>query len=591
MFAIRINSLLSTFFSFITSFCISFSPSFLESATPTPEGLIVKRIQSHLLIQDPTSACKEANDALKIYPQNEHLLEAYIKSLAKTGNEKDMMLVWERYASSCPTAYKNRELLEDMAWAVITQGSTSSLPLIRIMGLLGAFFAQDAKGVDVLHRSLHDTSSLVRAVGVELSGNLNDAKLCDEVLRLLREESVWKVRLQVIKAIGKMKISIAKPELIAIVADDRNMAEEKVAAIQALVHLLDTAERAEVVKLATSDRAGLRMLACQLVEHFELNRDLDCIVPLLKDHSCDVRASALKVLGKLRIRNYQGTPVIRVVEAMLNDPDTTTAITAAWVLTLNDLQQGQKAFTKWLKHDNRDVRIQAAAALGACGKYAFPLLLTVFRESSDPYVRMNLALSLIGQQKSTEDACTALYEGLINVEDRWMWKDYDFCRALSPSNLKYIDAGDDHPEAASQLVHLDILNIIAIMKCPKAQEAVAQFLQQKTWGITGMASALLLTEGDEEALDLVTNMLNHPEHKVRVQSALILALWGRDEKVIAILQGAYRDGDRDLKEKILEGIGHVGAQSSIPFLLDKLKEHHQSLRIIAASALLQCLYH
>ncbi|HRD55298.1 MAG TPA: HEAT repeat domain-containing protein, partial [Parachlamydiaceae bacterium] len=58
-----------------------------------------------------------------------------------------------------------------------------------------------------------------------------------------------------------------------------------------------------------------------------------------------------------------------------------------------------------------------------------------------------------------------------------------------------------------------------------------------------------------------------------------------------VLQDFYAQADREMKERILEGIGRIGSSASIPFLVECLKEPFQSLRVIAASSLLQVLYH
>lgn len=555
------------------------------------EEQILKRVHAYLLIQDPNAACDEAAAALKQYPESSKLWEADVQALAKLGNEKAMVAAWNRYAQLDSKAYENRELLEQMAWGVIANGGNSSSPLIRTVALVGAFFGQDAKGVDILCEHLRDSNSSVRAAAVQLSAQLLDAKLCDTVLSQLRDEKVWKVRLALIKAAGAMQIVQAKGYLTGIVADSNSTAEEQAAAIQALVQLLDTVEREDVAKSAGSDRAGLRLLACHAVEHFALERDLDYIMPLLQDHCSEVRAAALQTLGALRIPVFNGIPISKLAQGMLNDPDTMVGMTAAWVLTLLNPVAGQQAFKQWLGHDRSEIRIQAAAGLKACGKYGFPLALEAFRQSHDPYVRMNLAIGLIGQRVAVDEACEELKVGLATIKDRMMWQEKGFFRALAPSDLRYADAHDENPETVSQLVQLDILNLLAIMKCSQAQEAIAAFLQQKTWGVTGLASALLLTEGDTEAITLVTNMMSHPAPKVRVQAALVLALWGRGEDAIAVLLRAYATADRELKEMILEGIGRVGAVSTIPFLVERLQEPAQSLRIIAASALLQSLYH
>lgn len=571
------------------------SSAFLLIMTPTlisgTTNNTIERVQAHLLVQDYSSAVKEANTALQNFPKDELLWEVYIQSLSKTGNEKEMIDAWSHYAAINPKAYENRELLELMSWGILDQGANSTLPIIRVLSMLGAFFAQDAKGVSLLNAHLKDSNSQVRAVTVELVSHLRDAQLCDTVLKMVREEQVWKVRLMLIKAIGSMKISSAKPDLIAIVADDHSTAEEKAHAIESLVHLLDTAERSEVHKLAKSSRSGLRILACEIVAHFTLQRDLDLMTHLLQDHSSEVRMAALIAIGRLNESSYNGKSIATMSEGMLKDPNIKVQIAAAWLLTLHDKMRGQQAFLPFLSHNNKDIRILASAALASCGKYSLPLSKQVFGNNQDPYVKMNLAIALIGQREATEEATKALYEGFNSSQERWMWKETEFGRALAQSDVKYTISEDEHPEAIHQLAQLEILNIIAMMKHPKAQEVLTRFLQEKTWGITGAAAALLLTECDESAQEIVLKLLDHPSHKVRIQAALILSIWGRDEKAIVVLQEGYVNADRDMKIKILEGIARIGSQTSIPFLVEKMNERHQSLRIVAACAMLQCLYH
>jgi HEAT repeat protein len=555
------------------------------------EETSVKRIHAHLLINDTSSACNEARLALQTFPDCKSLWEAYIKALAKAGNEKEMITAWKTYASTYDPEYKNRDLTEAIAWGIIYTGTQSSSPITRIHALLGAFFSQDSKGVDILYRYMSDCNSLLRHAAVQLSSRLRDAKLCEAMLRLFREEKVWAVRLEVIKSIGEMRLLAAKPELTAIIANDKSSSEEKSAAIHSLVTLLDSIDKEEVARLASSNRAGLRLMACEMVVHFFQTESFEYIFPLLHDHCSAVRMAALQVLGTLRIRDYQGKPSSELAAEMLSDPDPMVAITAAWVLTLNDPVRGQQALRPWLTHKTPSLRIHAAAALSYCGKYGFPLALETFQETTDFYVRMNLALALIGQRVEVEQACEVLCSGLIENKERWTWSNHGLFRALAPSYQKHQDSMGGHSEAKNQLVRLEILNQIAIMQYAKAQDALVNFLQQKNWSLTGMTAALLLTEGDEAALDLVQNLVLDNSHQVKVQAALILALWGREEGAIATLQQAYAGSERELKEKIIEGIGRVGAKSSIPFLIEKLQEPSPTLRLLAAAALLQCLYH
>ncbi len=546
----------------------------------------VKRIYAHHLIGDDFAAVEDAKLALKEWPESKELIQSFIKCLAKIGDEKRMMSVWEQYRVLFPEASEERQLVESMAWGVIGKGIHSSYPNIRVIAMLGAFFSQDTKGVEQLTRCLRDKNSLIRAAGIRLASNLHDAKLCDEVLYRFRHEKIWGVRLEAIKALGSMRLAESKDELVTIVAHDRTTAEEKAAAIQSLVQLFDTAERKEIEKLACSDRVGLRLLACQIVEHFSLHRDVELIEPLLRDYHPDVRAHALHVMGMFRAENTRDA-----ILPLLEDTEMHVAMTAAWALTLMESDKGEAAFSKWLQHRNVEVSRMAAAVLATTGSYGIKLMIQAFEEAKDPYVQLNLALGLMTQRDEVERACTAIYEGFVHQQERWMWKQYPFFRVLVPCKMRQDTLIPQHPEEINQLVRLDILNMLATLKHPHAIDAVKVYLQKKQWGITGLVSTLLLTEGDESAIELVQQLMLDDDLHVRFQAALIVALWGRSDSAITVLQNGYDGASRELKERILEGLGRIGAKSSVPFLLDKLHETAQPLRLIAAAALLQCLYH
>lgn len=551
---------------------------------------IEKRVYAHLVIHDPTTAVVEARQSLYHNPNNPKIWESYIRALAKNHDEKEMMNAWNSYAAQFPNAIENHELIEAMAWGVIEKGSRASSPLIRVIALAGAFLSHDAKGIELLCQHMSDNNSCVRGVSVELASEMRDAKLCDEVLRLFHQEKVPKVREAVIEAIGKMKIKSARSDLVAIVANPKSSAQEKSVAIQALVEMLETADKEDIRNLATSNRAGLRLMACHVVSYFDLESALDLIFPLLRDPYSEVRAAAISTFGSLGVKSYREYQVADLAAALLNDSDPDVAISAAKVLTIHEPKRGQEAFQQWLRHDQQDIRIFAAGSLSACGKYSLPLLKSAFKETKDPYVKMNLALGLIGQRECVEPACEALCSVLMDVEERLGWKEKGDCRMLVPSKMAIEALSLDSSTIVNQQVRLDILNIVAIMEYSKTQEALSRCLEHRQWGVAGNAAVLLLTEGDDAALDLVRKLLDSNRESVRVQAALILALWGREEQVINILQEAYVKADRELKEHILEGIGKIGAQSSIPFLISTLQESSQVLRIYGASALLQALY-
>jgi Ser/Thr protein kinase RdoA (MazF antagonist) len=66
-------------------------------------------------------------------------------------------------------------------------------------------------------------------------------------------------------------------------------------------------------------------------------------------------------------------------------------------------------------------------------------------------------------------------------------------------------------------------------------------------------------------------------------------MMGRDESVLADLQGAYGGASHERKLQILESLTRIGSVESHSFLVGLLKESFPVLKIAAAAALIQIL--
>jgi hypothetical protein len=213
----------------------------------------------------------------------------------------------------------------------------------------------------------------------------------------------------------------------------------------------------------------------------------------------------------------------------------------------------------------------------------------------DPYVKVNLAMGLIGQQAHLEQAGQIVYQALNSESEKWIEKEEGIFTLLAPRSFDgekdQTDASYVTPETENLMTRLSLLNALAIIDYSGTQEAVKKFLIEAKWGVSALASILLLTEGNEAAVDLVQQLLSDSNPKIRLQAALILSLWSREEKAIKVLENSYSEVDQETKVRILEGIGRIGSMHSIPFLIAKLKESSQNLRIVVALALIQCLNH
>lgn len=555
------------------------------------ETTVLRRVQSHLLIRDLESAKGEAAAGLSHYPASRLLLEKQIEVLAEVGDEQAMMHFWDRYARQYPEPFAQSNLLEAMSWGVIKKGFATASPLTRAIALVAANLSQSAQGVDLLVQGTKDPNAAVRAVALELSVMNRDARLQERALDLLQNETSWPAKAAAMKAVGGMKVQKAKPVLRQILESRLSTDEERGIAAEALAMISEKPTRETLERMAGSSRMGLRLLACELAALFDLADDIDVIAPLLHDFSPQIRKAALQVAGVLRISDVKGTSIRTLVAPMTQDADPSVAAIAGWVLMLDEDPRGQETLRRCLQDDKQEVRSFAAACLKGGGRYAHPLLEETFHQARDPYVRMTCAIGLIGQRLNVQSACAALYEELSANNARWMWLEEGVFKGLAPSKHRHRPDIPQFPEVANQLVRLELLQLLAFLDYPQTQGALKRFLKEKTVGITGVVVALLLSEGEEEALDLIRPLAKDPDPEVRAQAALILAVWGREETVIQELEEIYLSSRRSVKEKVLEGMGRVGSHHSLPFLVDRLNEPHQHLRMIAAAGIIQCLNH
>ncbi len=538
---------------------------------------LANRVHTHLFIHDPATAILEAKQFLKEYPESQELQFALIRALCEKGDDTEAISIWKKSVNY------DRKLLELLGWGVLKKSDFSLQQFVRISSLIGIALTRDAKAIPILLSSLRSSSALFRTLAIRLSANYRDEPLRDELLRLLKEEKVWHVRLEVIKAVGQTGILAAKEQLKEIIGNRKTLAEEKSGALIALASMYETIEDSELKALVKSDRAGLRQLACEVISVLDLGDKVRFILPLLKDASPDVRISALTTLGLSKTKTI----------ACLDDTNPPVAITAGWLSILQDDKRGEEVLKHWILGDNPEYRRMASAALSKTGKHGAKLAWKMLKTSEDPYVRVNLAMGLIGIREHIEKSCTALHAALQDPGSKWMWEheNHFLFRSLAPSKVVHIDQIPNYPAIVDQMTRLELLSLLSVMRYPKALDAVKDFLKNSAWGVSGTAAVTLLQEGDELAFDAVKELLCDKDEKIRIQAALILALVGNEPKAVQVLQEAYTKADREIKIHILEALGHIGDPASIPFLVDVLGEPFQVLRVVAASALIQCLYH
>lgn len=553
----------------------------------------VRRVHAHLSIDDATSALNEAEMMIKKYPESVDAGMAWIEALAANGFEERAMNAWNALSVSHPELIQNRRLLEEICWGILKKGVQSTQFGVRLSSLVGAYLTRDARALPILLSMMRDSNAVVRSVAIQMSGQFCDAPLKDEIKRLMQEEKIWMVRLAVIQAAGALRMKELVPQLKAIIQSEKSTYEERGLSIEALLNIYEKISLEELKALAHSNRAGMRHLACSIAARFEVVEGKEIVFELIRDSNPQVRIAALNAVGLFYRHFTEKERLESLLSDAMKDADPSVAITASWAALLAQIPSGVENLEKWLNDEFAENRRLAAAAVATAGSYGVKLAGKTIESSQDRYVQVNLAIGLLGQAEETEKCCNLIFDFLLNEKRMWMWdqESNPLFKVLAVSKVRYIDHIPNYPEAVDQMTRLNLVSLLALADDPRAAPALKNFLQKRSWGITGVAAATLLQEGDDSSMEVVKELLNDSDPDVRLQASLVLAMMGRDESVLRDLQGAYGQASHERKLHILEALARISSPDSHSFLVGLLHEPFSILRVAAAAALIQTLNH
>jgi len=548
----------------------------------------IKRVRSHLVIQDYHSALNECKEAFTLYPDSEEIKKVYVQALAQSGKDDEALSFWKKFGSS--NICDNFDLLEILAWEILTHFETSSQLEVSTTSLMRTSFTENVRAVELLLKHLHSTNATMRAKAAQLAHNYCDVVVVETLQRLLTEEKVWFVRLQIIKALGVIGLAKSKERLTKIICHPCSTVEEKRAVIDALVSMYEEVNDREIVALITSKRAELRQLACQVIAKLDLKQHIDAIVMFLDDPCPNVRVAALNTLHFLGLQSLTDNHLNKIVE-LTSDPYYAVALTSAWIVSRFAPEAALLPLKKYIHSFDDHSRYLAAFVLGRVGHIDDVFLKEIME--TDPYVRANIALGMADVGRDLTSVADMLYRFLMEEKDRIMWDSSDnpLFEIVLPSLVCHRLPPPYDYAMLDQSTRLEMFCTLVRLNHPHAQEAIKTFLTHPILGFAYGASIILLEEGGEDAIDIVRNVMQEQDQNIQIQAALVLALAGDRDEAKIILQKAYTTTGRIMKLHILDALGYIGDKSVIPFLAALLEEPHQILKVMAASALIQCLYH
>ncbi|MFA5250018.1 MAG: HEAT repeat domain-containing protein [Parachlamydiales bacterium] len=545
------------------------------------EKEFLKQIENHFIVEDYFSALQTASLAKKTYPSSHRLKTAYLSALARAGKEKRALL--ELKENGFEECSKEAGCLQEISWAILKKGALSSQYSLKLAALIGMALTREAKALPFLLENLEGSNALLKHLSLHLSGYFPDQAVKDKLSWLLENEKNWALRLQVIQAVGKLKMKEKTPELKAVLGNERTTFEEKGAAIEALVQMYDRLDSCQLRLLLNSPLSGLRQLGLELAAYFQLPEVKTEVLNLADDDAFSVRFSALEALSLYYKDLLPKKALETVLLKRLGDAHPRVGLEAALVLLFLDPKTGRGAFEKYLFSADLEVARLAAGRLKKAGRRGVEIARYGLQKCQDRFVRANLALALIAQRRELVLCCKVLEDCLDRKKELWMWQE----GILAPSQVRHVLELPGYPLYIDQKVQLDLLLLLSSLGDGRAPELLKAFLTQKAGGPTSFAVWALLQEGKMQESALIYGLLEDKDPAVRVGAALILAIFHKDKSVLSILEKAYSEAGHDLKLEILGALGFIGSQSSLPFLLKALDEPLPVLQIAAAAALIQ----
>ncbi len=544
-------------------------------------SLFADRIESLLAIGDAEQALVEIEIALQKDPLNRQLERQRIVSLAKKGDITALLKAYKSYNDPA-----DRELLENVAWAVIYKASKSASPIIRQEATIAGFLTQDAKGIPICLKSIGDESEGLRLIATSLASRCRDEMLKERVLEAVGSDASRLVRLQAIEAVGSMRYDKAKEMLYALLENRGADAQEKMLAVVSLSNITQKPDPELLDRLVKSERASTRLLACELVLHHYDKENVHKLFDLMTDTLFDVRLVAIQTVAALKAK-----PQDAILDTLLSHPDIKTKILANWLSLIVGYKEKSAlaAMQQFLTVPDRTIRLFAAGAVSHIGNHIRNHIEKFSLIQDDPLVALNLAIGAIWARYDVERAARHLLHGL-KEKTRLSWHSMGTISYIGPATTIHSPYCAQLPESEDLLVRLELYSMLAACETIPLEEPLKAFLKERTWGISAQSACLMMQEGllYEDAL---RGLLNDTNQEIALQAAFILAFYHQDDEALNVLMRAYNKASRQMKEYILFAVATIGTKEALPFLVEVLNEPFETLRVRAARGILICLYH
>lgn len=565
----------------ICAFCLYFSGQIFSAD-------VYDKVVAYYQIQDYESALNLIERQSKQEPYRNLKLEILAK-LGLTQNALDEL----RYFPEIYDLKKKENFLnlESLAWSILSNQKNNA-ESVQVASLIGAYLTRDAKAALLLKKHLFSSNSKLRAMAANFSSYYQDPFLKTAVFQRLKDEKNVDVKKELIAAIGKMKMKEAQPMLEEILLSEFSSDDLKATALFAYAEIFDEITQNQIQFFLRSPRAHFKQLGLRLLFSFEnLPEEVfPEIISLLKDSTPEVKQEALVTIALLQNEVQIPKEIFDEVENLTTDKHQITQLLAFWCKARSENKLDPK-FKDFLDHPNEQARLLSVALLGCIGKSGEPILHAAL-DHKDSYVSLNAAYALLHRGKGDEKILNVLDAALKNPKhflmiDQSINPQFSY---ISPSKVRHHPFIMAYPKVMDGMARIRLLEAMSTYDNTRVKNHLKNLLSQKEAVLTFYTIGLLLQE-DLESLTELKELTKDPNPSIALAATLSIAFVGKDPNIAPKLAVIFEHVGFEEKLHILEAIGALGNKEMVPFLVKMLQKPFSSLQIVAASALIQCLYH
>jgi HEAT repeat protein len=546
------------------------------------------RIVAYYQIQDYASA-------LKLIDQEENQAEHLplkLEILAKLGLTHLALDKLKDLPQVCDLEKKENFLtLESLAWSILSNQKNTTEP-VQIASLVGAFLTNDAKAALELKKNLYSSNARLRAMAANFAANFQDPFLKEAIFQRLKEEKNTSVKKELIASAGKMRMKEVLPMLEEILVSQTVADEMKVSALMASISILDQLTPSQIQFFLQSERSYLKILGLRLLLSYEIfpKELFPQLTNLLGDLSPKVVQEALVLIGILssefEIPEETKNRVINLTEHQ----HVFVKALALWAQSRIE-KTVKKELIFLCNHEKVEVRNFTVGLIGTLSKDAIVILKGLLNHQ-DPYCRLNAAVELLNKRVHIQEALYTAEKELLNPSLFMMMDEsvHPYFTIFMPSKVYHHPFITAYPKVMDGMARLRLCEKIAVFDQKKIKEPLKKILSEKEAILTFYTLGLILQE-DIENFQELKELIQDPNPSISLAATIALAFIGKEQSIGEQLIQLFDQVSFEEKLHILEAIGSLGDRKMIPFLLSVMQKPFTSLQIVAASSLIQCLYH